>query len=144
MSFGRVVSRIIAVTLLTLPLLSCSGSPSDSVVLTAEVPLHLEEHIDAATVVGSEVQADVPAAVVWHFAEPQPEWKVLEPWEPEQTRPELSRTEDALRIALGAADVTDEDEDMGWGLSTSIYPTGSATTGPISRCAFGPRPTSIG
>ena len=37
--------------------------------------------------------------------------KVVEPWEPEETRPELSRTEDALRIALGDADVTDEDND---------------------------------
>ena len=50
MSFGRVVSRILPVTLLALPFVSCSGSPSDSVVLTAEMPLHLEDHLDAATI----------------------------------------------------------------------------------------------
>ncbi len=39
MSFGRVVSRTLPVAFLTLPLLSCSGSPPDSPVLTAEMPL---------------------------------------------------------------------------------------------------------
>ncbi len=63
MSFGRVVSRILPVTLLTLPLVHCSGSPSDSPVLTADMPLHLEDHLDAAIVVGSEVPDDVAGAV---------------------------------------------------------------------------------
>ncbi len=35
MSFGRVVSRILLVTLLTLPLANCWGSPPDPPVLTA-------------------------------------------------------------------------------------------------------------
>ncbi len=36
MSFGRVVCRIFPVTLLALLLVNCSGSPSDSPVLTAD------------------------------------------------------------------------------------------------------------
>jgi hypothetical protein len=67
MSFGRVVCRILPVIMWTLPLLSCSGSPSDSPVLTAEMPLHLEEHLDAATIVGSEVPSEVPQPIEWRF-----------------------------------------------------------------------------
>ncbi|MEE9184600.1 MAG: hypothetical protein V3U39_09015, partial [Acidimicrobiia bacterium] len=74
MSFGRAVSRTLAVTLLTLPLVSCSGSPSDSPVLTADMPLHLEEHLETATIEGSEVPAAVPQPIEWRFDEPQPEW----------------------------------------------------------------------
>ena len=115
MNLRRAVSRILPVTLLTLPLVNCSGSPPDSPVLTAERPLHLEEQLELAMIEGSDVPDDVRQPVVWDFSEPQLEWKAVEPWEPEETRPELSRTEDALRIALGDADVTDEDEDMAWG-----------------------------
>ena len=53
---------------------SCSGSPPDSPVLTADMPLKLQEHLDASTVVGSEVPADQPQPVEWRFDEPQPEW----------------------------------------------------------------------
>ncbi len=77
MSFGRVVSRTLPVALLTLPLVSCSGSASDSPVLTAEMPLHLEDHLDAATIEGSEVPEDVPQPVVWSFDEPQPDWRAF-------------------------------------------------------------------
>ena len=44
MSYGRTPLRIAAATLLGLPLVSCSGSPSGSPVLTAEMPLRLDEH----------------------------------------------------------------------------------------------------
>ncbi len=101
MSLGRVVSRILPVALLTLLLVSCSGSPPDSPVLTADMPLHLEEQLELAMIEGSDVPDDLPEPVAWDFAEPQLEWKVVEPWGPEETRPELSRTENALRIAVG-------------------------------------------
>ena len=108
MSFGRVVSRILPVALLTLPLLTCSGSPSDSVVLTAKMPLHLEEHLDAATVVGSDVPADVPAPVEWRFDEPQPEWKPVIP--PESRPIQMERTGEGLRLTLTEAN----NIDMSW------------------------------
>ena len=53
---------------------SCAGSDSGQPLLTAEMPLHLEEHLDAATIVGSEVPADLPQPVVWSFDEAQPDW----------------------------------------------------------------------
>ncbi len=103
MSFSRVVSRILPVTLLTLPLLSCSGSPSDSPVLTAEMPLHLEDHLDAVTIEGSEVPAEVPSPVEWRFDEPQPEWKAAVPLDPSWKPLQAVRTEDALRLSLTEA-----------------------------------------
>ncbi len=60
MSFDRVVSQILPVTLLTFPLAHCSGSPPDSPVLIANMPLHLEEPVAATTIVGSDVPADLP------------------------------------------------------------------------------------
>jgi hypothetical protein len=98
MSFGRVVPRILPVALLTLPLLSCSGLPSDSPVLTADMPLHLEEHIDAATIVGSEVPSEVPQPIEWRFDEPQPAW--TSEGLPAFLRPVQTRTEDALRLSV--------------------------------------------
>jgi len=38
--------------------------------LTVDMPLHLEDHIGAATVVGSEVPANPPQRVEWRFDEP--------------------------------------------------------------------------
>ena len=50
-----------AVSLLaTLLAVGCTGLDSGQLPLTAEVPLHLEEHLDVATIVGSEVPADLP------------------------------------------------------------------------------------
>ena len=100
MSLGRVVSQILPVTLLTLPLLSCSGSPSDSPVLTAEVPLHLEDHLEAATVVGSEVPANLPQPIEWRFDEPQPDWRALDHYNPSIPPPRVEYVEDALRVSL--------------------------------------------
>ncbi len=105
MSFGRVVSRILPVTLLTLPLANCSGSPSDSPVLTADTPLHLEEHLDAATIEGSEVPAEVPEAVEWRFDEPQPDWRPVVP--PESRPVQVERTEEGLRLTLTEANNLD-------------------------------------
>ncbi len=100
MSFGRVVSRILPVALLTLPLANCSGSPSDSVVLTAEMPLHLEDHLDAATIVGSRVPADAPIVLEWRFDEPQEDWKPVVPWNPTIDPVEVTQLDDALRVTL--------------------------------------------
>ena len=55
--------------------LICAGCDSGPAPLTAETPLHLEEHLDAATIVGSEVPEDIPEPVQWRFDEAQPDWK---------------------------------------------------------------------
>ena len=111
MTFGRAASRIFPATVLGLTLVSCSGSPSGSTVLTADMPLHLEEHLDVATVVGSEVPADVPAVMEWLFDEPQPDWKPAYGYEFSQELVTLVRTGDALRVVLEEKHV-DSDGDI--------------------------------
>jgi len=51
------IAPLLAVLLAT----SCVGCQTGPAALTADVPLHLEEHIDAAKIEGSEVPVDVPA-----------------------------------------------------------------------------------
>ena len=78
----------------------CSGPESDQPLLTAELPLHLEEHLDADRIEGSEVPQDIPEPVEWRFDKPQPDWKPLVPldpkWKPVRTR----QTEDSLLLTL--------------------------------------------
>ena len=68
--------------------------------LTVDMPLHLEEHLDVATIVGSEVPADVPAVMEWHFDEPQEDWKPVVPWNPTLDPVEVTQLDDALRVTL--------------------------------------------
>jgi arylsulfatase A-like enzyme len=81
---------------------SCSGPESDQPLLTADVPLHLEEHLDAATIEGSGVPEDIPAPVEWRFDEPQPGWKPVNPVSAKQQPVKPVRIEDALRLPLTA------------------------------------------
>jgi arylsulfatase A-like enzyme len=80
--------------------LSCSGPDSDQPLLTAELPLHLEAHINDAKIVGSEVPEDLPVPVVWNFDEPQPDWKPVKPLLPESEGVKPVRVDDALRLPL--------------------------------------------
>jgi len=84
----------------TLLVLMCAGCDSGPAPLTAETPLHLEEHLDAATIVGSEVPEDIPEAVEWRFDEPQSGWKPAYGYEFSQELVEPVRTGDALRVIL--------------------------------------------
>jgi arylsulfatase A-like enzyme len=76
-------------------------SCGDPAPLTVNMPLHLEEHLDAATVEGSEVPDNLPQPVVWNFDEERAEWKVVPaaPFGFEPTR--VSQTDDALRATIG-------------------------------------------
>jgi arylsulfatase A-like enzyme len=105
MNLGPVVSRILPLAFLTLPLVGCSGSDStsDAPVLTAEMPLHLEEHFEAATLVSSEVPAEVPAAVEWRFDEPQPDWSPVRPWRQEIEPARVTYVDDAMQLTLTEA-----------------------------------------
>jgi len=80
----------------------CTVSDSGSSPLTAEVPLRLERHLDAATVEGSEVPEDLPDPVEWRFDEPQPGWQPVEPIAPQWDAVEPVRVDDALRLPLTA------------------------------------------
>ena len=93
----------------------CRESQPSPSILTADMPLHLEDHLDAAIVVGSEVPADVPAAVEWRFDEPQPDWKAVVPLETSVKPIDMTFTEDALRLTLTEA-TRDPDADLGGGI----------------------------
>ena len=71
--------------------------------LSAESPLHLENHLARAKIVGSEVPSDLPEAVEWRFDEPQPDWKAAVPLVSSVKPAQLTRTEDALRLTLTMA-----------------------------------------
>ena len=114
MTFGRAPFRIFPATLLSLTLVSSSCSPSGSTVLTADMPLHLEDHLDAATVVGSEVPDDIPEPVEWLFDEPQPDWKPAYGYEFSQKLVEPVRTGDALRVVIGEEHVDSDGDYCGY------------------------------
>ncbi len=71
-------------------------------VLTAETPLYLEEHLDAAHIEGSKVPEDALKPVEWRFDEPQPDWKPLKPMPERMEDVKPVRVEDALRLPLTA------------------------------------------
>ena len=74
--------------------------------LAGDVPLHLEEHLDAANVVGSEVPQDIREPVIWNFDQPQPDWQPIMPLASPaaSVKPAtVTRTEQGLQIRLGAA-----------------------------------------
>jgi arylsulfatase A-like enzyme len=79
----------------------CSGPESDHPLLTTEVPLHLEDHLEAAAVTGSDVPDEVAQPVIWSFDVDQSDWKVLSPGDFPFKPAKLSRTDDALRVTLG-------------------------------------------
>ncbi|MCH7717769.1 MAG: hypothetical protein IH876_16745, partial [Gemmatimonadetes bacterium] len=87
--------------------LGCGGP----VPLTVDMPLHLEDHLDAATIVGSEVPDDIPEPVEWRFDRPQPGWKPAYGYEFSQELVTLVRTGDALRVILEEKHV-DSDGDI--------------------------------
>ncbi len=79
-------------------LLGCGGPAP----LTVDMPLHLEDHLDAATIVGSEVPEDIPESVEWRFDEPQPDWRPAKPIPAQWEAVEPVRADDALRLPLTA------------------------------------------
>jgi hypothetical protein len=100
---SKVLSRVFfyAYFLIILLAVGCSGPEPDLPLITAEGPLHLEDHLEKASVTGSDIPENVPQPVIWSFDVEQPDWKVLAsgnfPFEPAK----LSRTDDALRVTLG-------------------------------------------
>ncbi len=75
--------------------------PEQQTVLMAEMPLYLEEHLDAAHIEGSKVPEDIPEPVKWRFDEPQPDWRPAKPLEQIRTAAvEAVRVDDALRLPL--------------------------------------------
>ena len=81
----------------------CGSSSPDSTLSADATPLHLEEHLDAAVIEGSELPAEDPEPIRWTFDAPQPDWRafsVAESRNPMQG----TRTDDALRVIVTDAD----------------------------------------
>ena len=97
-------------------LVGCGDSKTESLALTAEMPLHLEEHMDAARVEGSETPLDIPESVEWRFDEPQPGWLAAEPVDKQFKAVEPVPVEDAWRLSLTAEHAAD-----GYRLIGAIY-----------------------
>ena len=95
-------SSLVAVSLV-LALAAGCADPAAVHVLTADVPLHLEDHLDAAVVEGSELPATMPATIEWRFDEPQPDWKPAQSLNPGSVPAQMERTGDALRVTASEA-----------------------------------------
>ncbi|MFX0069256.1 MAG: sulfatase [Candidatus Hodarchaeota archaeon] len=106
--------------IIMLIVLSCSGPDSEQPLLTAEVPLHLEEHIDDAIMEGSEVPQDIPEAVEWHFDKPQPDWKPAIPLDPKWKPVRMEYTEDSLRLTLTKENLRPKTERLLGGIYVSV------------------------
>ncbi|MGB2906778.1 MAG: sulfatase, partial [Candidatus Aminicenantaceae bacterium] len=78
----------------------CSGPDSDQPLLTAELPLHLEEHINDARIEDSAVGEDFGIPIEWHFDEPQPDWKPTISLEPSFKPARMTYVDNAMRITL--------------------------------------------
>jgi len=101
---GRVFTAL-CLLLLSVVLAGCDGPVGGARTLAADMPLHLEEHLDAATIVGSELPEAVPEPIKWRFDELQAGWSAAIPQPfPAGIRPaEVSWNNDALQITLGPA-----------------------------------------
>ncbi|MEE9473849.1 MAG: sulfatase-like hydrolase/transferase [Acidimicrobiia bacterium] len=93
--------------------LGCGGPAP----LTVDMPLHLEDHLDAAVIEGSELPADGPESIVWRFDEPQPNWESFSAVESRNTG-QATRTDDALRIVMTDADRVAGQDRVGAGIYT--------------------------
>ncbi len=97
---------------LLLPSVLCLGCGGPAP-LTVDMPLHLEEHLDDAMIVGSEVPANLPQPIEWRFDEPQPEWQAPAHRNPSIPPLQMTQTEDALRITLSEAHRTPRGDGLG-------------------------------
>jgi arylsulfatase A-like enzyme len=68
--------------------------------ITVDMPLHLEDHLDAATITGSELPGNPPETVEWRFDQPQPDWQATPLWNPPFAAATLARTGEGLRVSL--------------------------------------------
>ncbi|MCH7892371.1 MAG: sulfatase-like hydrolase/transferase, partial [Gemmatimonadetes bacterium] len=75
--------------------LGCGGPAP----LTVDMPLHLEEHVAEARVIGSDIPEHVPQPLEWRFDQPQPDWKATPPWN-KNPPARLTGTADGLLVTL--------------------------------------------
>jgi arylsulfatase A-like enzyme len=82
-----------------LALLAGCGGGGDLPVLTADMPLHLEDHIDGARVSGS-VAPPASETIEWRFDGSQTDWRQAISWSPTIGSAQMELTGEALRVTL--------------------------------------------
>jgi choline-sulfatase len=90
----------LALLLCLLTAFGCKGAASTDQALTGEMPLHLEDHLSAARIEGSDVPKNMPEPLEWHFDKDMQGWKATVPLRPGIKQIEASHHEDALRLTL--------------------------------------------
>ncbi|HSA97099.1 MAG TPA: sulfatase-like hydrolase/transferase, partial [Acidobacteriota bacterium] len=80
--------------------IGCKGSGSRAEVLSAGLPLHLEDHIGAARITGSEVPKNLPDPLEFRFDQDGPAWKPAVVFTPGLKPPQAARQDGALRVTL--------------------------------------------
>lgn len=108
-------ASLVAMASLLLIAVGCAPPPEGApTVLMASMPLHLEEHLDAAHVEGGTAAA--PGETVgWSFAEPQPGWKAwVPPWREKMPPATLTQTDGALRVQLDESHRANRYSLAGW------------------------------
>jgi len=88
--------RLCAGLLLTSVLSSGCSEPAS---LTAEMPLHLEDHVGEARVSGSDIPENLPQPVEWRLDQLQRDWKATPPWNASPPA-QLTGTADGLLVTL--------------------------------------------
>ena len=101
-SFTHLRPLALAALLVAGSVVGCQPA-SDPEALTAEMPVHLEERLGSALVEGSEVPAELPDALEWHFDAPRTEWQPLAMMNPHIAPATVEMAEDALRISVDAS-----------------------------------------
>jgi arylsulfatase A-like enzyme len=76
------------------------GSDVDLPVLTVDMPLHLEDHIEHALVTGSTAPSDRPQAMEWRFDEPSTDWSITRAPNPVIPLASAELVGGALRVTL--------------------------------------------
>ena len=84
--------------------LSCGATGAGGGILTAEMPLHLEDHLAAAAIIGSEPSADALEPMVWDFHDPQPSWQPWKANEDVQGWPDIRQQDGVLRRSISGRD----------------------------------------
>ena len=81
---------------------ACAGYGTEPQPLTARVPLHLEDHLEAASIDDVEVPEGISDAVAWRFDRlaPQPHWRPVVPPQPERGPIQAVQIDDGLRLIL--------------------------------------------
>ncbi|MCK5411573.1 MAG: sulfatase, partial [Gemmatimonadetes bacterium] len=114
----RLIPRAGSALFALLAVVGCGSSSSDST-LTVDMPLHLEHHLDAAIVVGSEVPEDVREPVEWGAEELRSNWRRAYPFEFTSEPARLVPTEDALRLVFTEGN-RDSDGDLVGGIYVDL------------------------